>query len=65
MKKLKVCSVAVLFKFSFSCVCVRGISVPTLHCERKKVPGINSSISLWKSLPIVSIMFQEMLVQQP
>ena len=22
MKKLKVCSVAVLFKFSFSCVCV-------------------------------------------
>lgn len=65
MKKLKVCSVAVLFKFSFSCVCVCGISVPTLHCERKKVPGINSSISLWKSLPIVSIMFQEMLVQQP
>lgn len=65
MKKLKVYSVAVLFKFSFSCVCVCGISVPTLHCERKKVPGINSSISLWKSLPIVSIMFQEMLVQQP
>ena len=23
MKKLKVCSVAVLFKFSFSCVCVQ------------------------------------------
>ena len=65
MKKLKVCSVAVLFKFSFSCVCVCGISVPTLHCERKKVPGINSSISLWKSLPIVSNVFQKMLVQQP
>lgn len=65
MKKLKVCSVVVLFKFSFSCVCVCSISVPTLHCERKKVPGINSSISLWKSLPIVSIVFQKMLVQQP
>ena len=65
MKKLKVCSVAVLFKFSFSCVCVCSISVSTLHCERKKVPGINSSISLWKSLPIVSIVFQKMLVQQP
>lgn len=46
-------------------VCVCSISVPTLHCERKKVPGINSSISLWKSLPIVSIVFQKMLVQQP
>ena len=40
-------------------MCVCGISVPTLHCERKKVPGINSRISLWKSLPIVSIVFQK------
>lgn len=64
MKKLKVCSVVVLFKFSFSCV--RAVfRFPHLHCERKEVPGINFSISLWKSLPIVSIVFQKMLVQQP
>lgn len=51
MKKLKVCSVVVLFKFSFSCVCVRYFGSHICTARGRKYQEL-ISVSLYGSLSL-------------